>query len=238
MSSSAFSKKQRKILVPDHPISRTCKSTLASQFWDQEIFALCKSSSHHPSGWVPTGSAKVSFQETSARYWTLAVGQNEYLPQVSWWVEGCKVRERAAVSPAAHPVGTCCWHRHAQGRTSTLHGEAFQRITPQYPYLLPGEQRGIPCAHCRGPLHNWRKGLPKKCRVLAKAVVRRSEALKNLPEAAESWDTISTSFDVQACKGEIEQMVQMLQEAQKARDKAITKTYEQLRNLLSSDAQS
>jgi hypothetical protein len=30
------------------------------------------------------------------------------------------------------------------------------------------------------------KGLPKKCRVLTKAVVRWSEALKNLPEAAES----------------------------------------------------
>jgi hypothetical protein len=30
------------------------------------------------------------------------------------------------------------------------------------------------------------KGLPKKCRVLAKAVVKRSEALKNLQEAAES----------------------------------------------------
>jgi hypothetical protein len=30
------------------------------------------------------------------------------------------------------------------------------------------------------------KGLPKKCRVLAKAVVRQSEALKNLQEATES----------------------------------------------------
>jgi hypothetical protein len=30
------------------------------------------------------------------------------------------------------------------------------------------------------------KGLPKKCRVLAKVVVRRSEALKTLQEAAES----------------------------------------------------
>jgi hypothetical protein len=29
-------------------------------------------------------------------------------------------------------------------------------------------------------------GLPKKCRVLAKAVVKRSEALKNLQEAAGS----------------------------------------------------
>jgi hypothetical protein len=30
------------------------------------------------------------------------------------------------------------------------------------------------------------KGLPKKCKVLAKVVVRRSEVLKNLQEAAES----------------------------------------------------
>jgi hypothetical protein len=30
------------------------------------------------------------------------------------------------------------------------------------------------------------KGLPKKCRVLAKAVVRRSKVLKNLQKAAES----------------------------------------------------
>jgi hypothetical protein len=82
------------------------------------------------------------------------------------------------------------------------------------------------------------KGPPKKCRVLAKAVVRRSEALKNLQEAAESRDTVSTSVDVTARKVEIEQTSQMLQEAQKAHDKAIAKTYEQLRNLLSGDAQS
>ncbi len=82
------------------------------------------------------------------------------------------------------------------------------------------------------------KGLPRKCRVLAKAVARRSEALKNLQEATESQDTILMSVDVQAHKVEIEQTVQMLQESQKAHDKAIAKTYEQLRNLLSGDAQS
>ncbi len=49
------------------------------------------------------------------------------------------------------------------------------------------------------------KGLPKKCRVLTKAVVRRSKVLKNLQEAAESRDTISTSVDVTARKVEIEQ---------------------------------
>jgi hypothetical protein len=48
------------------------------------------------------------------------------------------------------------------------------------------------------------KGLPKKCRVLAKAVVKRSEALKNLQEAAGSRDTVSTSVDVTARKVKIE----------------------------------
>jgi hypothetical protein len=81
-------------------------------------------------------------------------------------------------------------------------------------------------------------GLPKKYRMLAKAVVRQSEVLKNLQEAAGSQDIISTNVDVQACKVEIEQTQQMLQEAQKAHDKAIAETYEHLRNLLSGDAQS
>jgi hypothetical protein len=57
------------------------------------------------------------------------------------------------------------------------------------------------------------KGLPKKCQVLTKAVVRRSEALKNLQEAMESRDTVSMSVDVTARKVEIEQTQQMLQEA-------------------------
>ncbi len=47
-----------------------------------------------------------------------------------------------------------------------------------------------------------------------------------------------TSVNVTARKVEIEQTNQMLQEAQKAHNKAINKLYEQLRNLLSSNAQS
>ncbi len=82
------------------------------------------------------------------------------------------------------------------------------------------------------------KGLPKKCWVLTKAVVKRSEALKNLQEATGSQENISMSVDVTACKVEIEQTQQMPQEAQKAHDKAIAKTYKQLRNLLSGNAQS
>jgi hypothetical protein len=93
-------------------------------------------------------------------------------------------------------------------------------------------------AHIVAVLHVIdQKGLPKKCWVLAKAVVKQSEALKNLQEAMSSQDTVLTSIDVMTHKVEIEQTQQMLQEAQMAHDKAIAKSYEQLGNLLSGNAQ-
>jgi hypothetical protein len=67
--------------------------------------------------------------------------------------------------------------------------------------------------------------------MLAEAVVWRSEALKNLQEAVDSRDTVLANIDIQARKVEIERTQQMLQEAQKAHNKAIAKTYKQLRNL-------
>ncbi len=82
------------------------------------------------------------------------------------------------------------------------------------------------------------KGLPKKCRVYAKAVAKWQAALKNLQEALEPWDAVLTSVDVTARKVEIKQTTHMLQEAQRAHNKAIPKSYKQLRNLLSGDAQS
>ncbi len=71
----------------------------------------------------------------------------------------------------------------------------------------------------------------------AKAVAKQQAALKNLQEALEPQDAVLTSVDVTARKVEIEQTTQMLQEAQRAHDKAIAESYEQLRNLLSGDAQ-
>jgi hypothetical protein len=68
--------------------------------------------------------------------------------------------------------------------------------------------------------------------------VRQSKRLKNLREAAGLRDTVLMDVDVQACKVEIEQTQQMLQDSQKAHDEAIAKVYEKLRNLLSGDMQS
>jgi hypothetical protein len=82
------------------------------------------------------------------------------------------------------------------------------------------------------------KGLDVKCKKLGKAILRQSKTLKNLLEAAGIRDTVLTDVDIQARKVKIEQTQQMLQESQKAHDKDISKTYKQLRNLLSSDVQS
>jgi hypothetical protein len=81
------------------------------------------------------------------------------------------------------------------------------------------------------------RGLDSRCRKLEKSVLRQSEMVKNLLEAAGSQDTVSTTVDVRARKVEIEQTQQMLQEAQKAHDKAITKVYKQLCYLLSGNPQ-
>jgi hypothetical protein len=82
------------------------------------------------------------------------------------------------------------------------------------------------------------KGLDVRCRKLGKAVVKQSKGLKNLLEATGSKDTVSLDVDGEANKVEIEQTQQTLQESQKQHDKAIAKTYKQLRNLLSGDPQS
>jgi hypothetical protein len=81
------------------------------------------------------------------------------------------------------------------------------------------------------------KGLNMQCRKLAKAVDKLAETLENLqkptgPKGATSKD------DQKSPKVEIAHTQQMLQEAQKAHNKAVAKTYKLLRNLLSGDPQS
>jgi hypothetical protein len=56
------------------------------------------------------------------------------------------------------------------------------------------------------------RGLDSRCRKVEKAVLRQSEILKNLLEAAGSQDTVSMTVDVTARKVEIEQTQQLLQD--------------------------
>jgi hypothetical protein len=87
------------------------------------------------------------------------------------------------------------------------------------------------------PLIN-QKELDVQCRKLAKAVDKLAGTLKNLLKTAESKTTVLFDDDMEARKLEIEQTQQILKEAQKAHNRAIAKTYELLRNLLSGDLQS
>ncbi len=82
------------------------------------------------------------------------------------------------------------------------------------------------------------KGLGTRCMKLEKAVLRQSDMLKNLGEAAGLRDTVSMDVDVQAHKVVIKQTQQLLQDFQKAHDEAIAKVYKQLRNLLYGHPQS
>jgi hypothetical protein len=148
------------------------------------------------------------------------------------------VQERAAVPLAAHSIRTCSRHHHAQGRTSTFKVKLPDASHLSMPIYYCGNNKEY-LAHIVAVLRIIeQKGLPKKCRMLAKAVVKRSEVLKNLQEAVGSQETILTSMDNTACKVEIKQTQQMLQESQKDHNKATAETYKQLRNLLSGDTQS
>jgi hypothetical protein len=81
------------------------------------------------------------------------------------------------------------------------------------------------------------RGLDSRSSKLEKEVLRQSEMLKNFLEAAGSQDTVLMTVDVTTRKVEIEQTQQLLQDFQKAHDKAIAKVYDQLQNLLSGNLQ-
>jgi hypothetical protein len=88
-----------------------------------------------------------------------------------------------------------------------------------------------------GPPRRAPYQLNMQCRKLAKAVDKLAGMLKNLQKAAGSKTIILSKDDVEAHQLEIEQTQQMLQESQKAHNKAIAKTYKLLRILLSGDVQ-
>ena len=81
------------------------------------------------------------------------------------------------------------------------------------------------------------KRLEVQCRKLAKVIDKLAGTLENLQKTDGTKDAIPKD-EMESCKLEIGQTQEMLQEAQKAHNKAIAKTYKLLRNLLSRDAQS
>ncbi len=237
--SSAFCKRPN-FSIPDHPIGWTCGiGTSKFFFWDQEIFAFCK-------------NLQATIQAT---------GFLRVLPKSSFkkLLLGTGLWQHAKlITTLKSPNGlhnAVCKKGQLSNRPPILYVLEVDIVMPKeepqtLKVKLPDESHLNMPIYSRGKTKEYlahiiavlqiidRKGLPKKCRMLAKAVVKRSEAMKNLLEATGSQDTVSANVDVQACKVEIEQTQQMLQEDQRTHNKAIAETYKQLRNLLSGDAQS
>ncbi len=76
-----------------------------------------------------------------------------------------------------------------------------------------------------------------QCRKLAKAVDKLARILENLQKPT-GPKGVTSKEDRESHKVEIVHIQEMLEEAQKAHDKAVAKKYELLRNLLSGDPQS
>ncbi len=76
-----------------------------------------------------------------------------------------------------------------------------------------------------------------QCRKLAKAFNKLAGTLENLQKPT-GLKGASSKEDQETHKLEILHTQEILEEAQKAHNKAVAKTYEHLRNLLSSDPQS
>ncbi len=148
--------------VPDHPIGHTCRIGTSKFFFGTKKFShsVNLQATIWMAGFVrvlPKSSFKKLLLGTG-----LAARQNEYLPKISWWVEGRGVQERAAVPLAAHSARTCGWHCHAQGRNATFHGQASRRVTPQYAHLLPWEQkRNTLHTLLRSSVSSNRRGCPR-----------------------------------------------------------------------------
>jgi hypothetical protein len=185
-------------------------------------------------------SAEVSFQEASARYRTLALHlrRNEYQPKSTDMLKDAKCEKGQLAQRPPIPYVPVVDVVTPKGDPAVLKVKLPDDSHISVPIFSRGNNKEY-IVHIVAVLRIIKqKGLQKKCRVYTKAVAKRQAALKNLHEALEPQDTVLTSVDVAARKVEIEKTTQMLQESQRAHDKAIAKLYEQLRNLLSGDPQS
>jgi hypothetical protein len=226
MLSSAFSEKPKNFFVPDHPIGRRCKVGISElNFGTRKI--------------LHSANLQVTIQAAGFLRVPPKCPFKKLLLDTGLW-------QYAKMSTSLKsPNGSKdaeCKKGQLSHRPPIPYVPVIDLVTPKeepqlYKVKLPDTSHLSIPIYSRGNNKEYlvhvvavlriieQKGLLKKCRVLAKAVVRQSKALKNLQEAAESQDTVSMSVDIQARKVEIEQSVQMLQESPKAQDKAIAETY-------------
>jgi hypothetical protein len=187
MSSSAFSKKPKINFVPDHPIGRTCKVGISK---------------------LNFGTKKLS-HSANLRATIQAAGFLRVPPKSPFkkLLLGTGLWQYAKMSTSLKSPDGLKDAEREKGQLSHQppipYIPVVDVVTPKeepqlYKVKLPDASHLSIPIYSRGNNEEYlvhvvtvlciikQKRLPKKCRVLAKAVVRRSEALKNLQESAES----------------------------------------------------
>ncbi len=185
--SSAFSEKPKNFFVPDHPIGRACEVGISELNFGTKKFLH---STNLQATIQAAGFLRVP-PKSPFKKLLLGTGLWQYTKK-STYIESpdglkdaeCKKGQLSHQPPIPYvpvvdvvtPKEEPQLYKVKLPNTSHLSMSIYSRGNNKE-YL----------AHVVAVLHIIKqKGLPKKCRVLAKAVLRRSKALKNLQEAAES----------------------------------------------------
>jgi hypothetical protein len=185
MSSSAFSKRP-KFSVPDYPIGRTCENG-TSEFFGTKKFL-------HSANLQATIQAAGFLQvppRSSFKKLLLGTGlwQHTKMSTSLKSPDGLKDTECKKGQPSHQPP--IPYIPVVDIVTPKEEPQIFKIKLPDASHLsMPIYSRGNNKEYLMHIVAVLRvieqKGLPKKCQVLTKAVAKRSEALKNLQEAAES----------------------------------------------------
>jgi hypothetical protein len=182
-----FSKKLKKIFVPDHPIGRTCKVGSSKLNFGTKKF------SHSANLQATIQAAGFLRVPPKSPFKKLLLGTG--LWQYAKMSTSLKSPDRLKDAE--------CEKEQLSHRPPIPYIPIVDVVTPKeepqlYKVKLPDTSHLSIPIYSRGNNKEYlahliavlriieQKGLPKKCRVLAKAVVRWSEVLKNLQEAVES----------------------------------------------------
>ncbi len=185
---SAFSEKPKKIFVPDHPIGHTCKVGISELNFGTKKFLHSANlqATIQAAGFLrvpPKSPFKKLLLGTGL--WQYAKMSSSLKSPDGLKDAECEKGQLSNRPPIPYvPVVDVVTPK----EEPQLYKVKLPKcVTPQYPYITFRGNNEEYLAHVVAVLRIIeQKGLPKKCRVLAKAVVRQSEALKNLQEAAES----------------------------------------------------
>jgi hypothetical protein len=179
-------------------------------------------------------SAEIFLQKTREGYHYLAACQNEYCPQQPQGTEGFGCKKGQLSSQPLISYASLTDLVTTKESPQSLKIKLFEGTIFNMSIFSQGNTKEY-LVHVVVVLYLInKKGRSMQCRKLAKAVDKLAGNLDNLqrptgPKGATYKD------NQESCKVEIMHTQQMLQEAQKAHNKAIAKTYKLLRNVLSGD---